>query len=441
MKSTVSENLVAHIWQSNRVTRFVADSGENVQVIHPGRFSHGVGGDFQDAVLLINGQKVHGSIEIHVTNKQWYSHRHHHDSRYNSTVLHVVYRRDSPAPTTLQNGRAIPTISLSPATRQYLDILNEQPNARLQGSPPCPHITRLSAEHLTELLTAAGKQFFVDKAGSFLSALTRKKPDQVLFEGLARALGYSQNSEAFLSLANKMTLDSILQLQPPKEKRQQALILGAAGLLPCQRARSKQKPVANSEAEELEEHWRTLGLPNVMSETDWCFFRVRPDNFPTRRLIALSCLISKYHKHGLLQGILKLITEPTEEIAYRRLIDRLTTPAQGYWANHYDFGAACPRSAALIGHDKAMWMAVNIVLPFASAWSRISQDPKLEYKAVKTYHRLPKPADNELTHYMRQQLLIAPCARLTACSQQGLLHIFKNYCRFRDCAACPISAN
>ncbi|MBM3148930.1 MAG: DUF2851 family protein, partial [Chloroflexi bacterium] len=345
MKSAISENLVAHLWQRSRVAQFVADSGKNVQVIHPGRLSHDIGGDFQDAVLLIDGQRIHGNIEVHVTNKQWYNHKHHCDSRYNNVVLHVVYWQDNPVPTRLQNGIVIPTISLSLSAGQCMDIPVERPESRLQVSPPCPHIARQSTEQLIGLLTAAGKQRFAGKVDFFLRALKRGRPCQVLFEGLARALGYSQNSEAFRRLTNKLTLDAIGQLQPLKEKRQQALILGTAGLLPSQRAKLKQKPLINVEIEELEQNWRTLGLANIMSETDWCFFRVRPDNFPTRRLIALSCLISKYHNPGLFQGILKLITEPPEEVAWRWLVDCLTIPAQGYWASHFDFNVIRSRSA------------------------------------------------------------------------------------------------
>lgn len=432
---------MANMWQSGRLTQFVADSGETIRVIHPGRFTHGAGGDFQDAVLLIKGQKAHGDIEVHVKSSQWYSHRHHRDSRYNSTVLHVAYWQDSPGHTMLQNGKSIPTVSLSPFAGQYRDIISEVPKTHSQAPPPCPCVTRQSTEQLVGLLTAAGKQRFAGKAYSFLKALKRKRPGQVLFEGLARALGYSQNSEAFQRLANMLTLDSIEQLQPPKEIMQQALILGTAGLLPSQRAKAKQKPLADAGAKELEQIWQAMNLVNTLSETDWCFFRVRPDNFPTRRLIALSYLLSKYHKSGLLQGSLKLVAEAAKESSHHLLIDGLTISSQGYWANHSDFGVSHSRGAALIGHDKSTEMAVNILLPFASAWSRISCDSKLEYKAAKIYHRFPKPADNELTRYMRQQLSIASGTRLSACHQQGLLHIFKNHCRYRDCAVCPINAS
>jgi hypothetical protein len=279
------------------------------------------------------------------------------------------------------------------------------------------------------------------KADSLLKALQKQEPGQVLFEGLARALGYSQNSQHFEKIANRLTLRSIEAFKPEKENIKQALILGAAGLLPSQRAKAKQESIIDAEIEELEQNWRTLNLAGIMNETDWCFFRVRPDNSPTRRLVALTYLISKYHKPGLLQGVLKLVAKAAEEASYLLLIDGLTVSAQGYWANHSDFGVAHPRGAALIGHDRASEMAINVVLPFASAWSRISRDPKLEYKAAEIYRRFPKPSDNELTRYMRQQLQITSGTRLSACHQQGLLHIFKNYCRYRDCAVCPINAS
>jgi hypothetical protein len=440
METPISENLIANIWQSGRLAQFVADSGETIQVIHPGRFTHGTGSDFQDAVLLIRDQKAHGGIEIHVKSSQWYSHKHHLNPRYNSTVLHVVYTQDKATPTMLQNGKSIPTVSLSTLAGQHLDVLSEGTKAKSQA-PPCSCITGQSTEQLTALLTAAGKQRFADKAYSFLKALKSKGAGQVLFEGLARALGYSQNSEAFQRLANMLTLHSIEHLQLSGEATRQAFILGSAGLLPSQRAKEKQESVTYTEIEELEQNWRTLSPVNIMSETDWCFFRVRPDNSPTRRLVALAYLINKYHKLGLLQGLLRLVAKAEEEVPHRLLIDGLTLSAQGYWAKHYDFGVADPRGPALIGYDRASEIAINVLLPFAVAWSRITADAKLERKAAEIYLHFPKPSDNELTRYMRQQLLLTPDTRLSACHQQGLLHIFKNCCRYRACAICPINAN
>jgi hypothetical protein len=175
-----------------------------------------------------------------------------------------------------------------------------------------------------------------------------------------------------------------------------------------------------------------------MNEADWCFFRVRPDNFPTRRLIALSYLISRYHKSGLLRGILRLVKKAPGGTEYRRLESGLVVAGHGYWQNHFDFGIVTSRASALIGYEKASAIVINTILPFAAAWGELDSDLKLKKKAGEIYRRYPGAGDNELIRYMKQQLGLRPDIRLSACQQQGLIHIFHAYCRRRDCTQCPV---
>jgi hypothetical protein len=176
-----------------------------------------------------------------------------------------------------------------------------------------------------------------------------------------------------------------------------------------------------------------------MKAADWCFFRVRPDNFPTRRLVALSCLISRYHKSGLLRGILRLIKKAPAGTERRWLEDGLAVAGRGYWENHFDFGVTTGRASALLGYEKASAIVINTILPFAAAWAELDSDPKLKNKAGEIYGRYPGTGDNELTRYMKQQLRLRPDIRLSACQQQGLIHIFNAYCRRRNCTQCPVA--
>ena len=137
--------------------------------------------------------------------------------------------------------------------------------------------------------------------------------------------------------------------KPTVDLAMQALLLGHAGLLPSQRHRS----VKDREAVKLQKIWQSTGITETMKETDWCFFRVRPDNFPARRLVALSCLISRYHKSGLLRGVLRLVRKAPAGAEHRWLESGLALAGQGYWENHFDFGVFSGRASALIGYEKA----------------------------------------------------------------------------------------
>jgi hypothetical protein len=441
VKSEITENLVVNIWQHQIVTNLFTDTGEPVRIIFPGRTCTGGGCDLQDAVFTIGDKVVMGNIEVHVKSSQWYSHGHHRDGKYNDVALHVVMWHDFPLGTVLQNGKVIPTISLSPFLVYPLNKLRRKINLCSGHLPTCPAITRLSTRKpLTELLNAAGKERFATKTALMRKDLMKQDADQVLFRNISRALGYDKNTVPFETLADRLTFRALKEVRDKRNARQ-ALILGIAGLLPSQRLRIKHKLVEDSEIDELETMWQSNGITATMNQSDWCFFRVRPNNFPTRRLVALSYLVNRYCQAGLLRGILNLIREAHIGKLYSCIEDGLIVFGQGYWEIHSDFGIAMARNTALLGRSKAAEMTINMLLPFVCAWGELAAEPELKVKATNIYFSYPKLEDNQLIRFMRQQLLLNLDTKLSALQQQGLIHIFKTYCRYRNCLECPVSVS
>ena len=441
MKTEVSEKLIADIWQRQVITDLVTDAGQQLQIIYPGRASNCSGCDFLDAVFSIDGKVIKGDIEIHVKSSQWYSHGHNQDPKYNRIVLHIAMWHDSRSPTLLQNGKTIPTVCLSSFLGNSVDKFHRA-DLRRHPLPSCPQAREyLNTACLNRLLATAGEKRFAAKKTSFQIALNEDEAGQVLFRGIARALGYANNTEPCEELADRIPLSLLEKLEPEPDAVRQAWILGTAGLLPSQRLNTTYKPFEDEEVEKLETIWESTGAVATMKKTNWCFFRVRPDNFPTRRLIALSHILARYGKSGLLQGMLELVEKAPPQAGHRWLEDGLTIAGQGYWANHFDFGVVKKRSSALLGREKAAEIAINVILPFVCAWGKIVAEPKLKKKAAQIYHHYPKLGDNELTRYMKQQLLLKSQVGLSARQQQGLIHIFNTYCRCRSCASCPVALN
>lgn len=437
MNTEVTERLIARIWQHKLVTELVADNGEQLHLIHPGRSSNASGCDFQDAVFAINGKRATGNVEVHVKSSQWQSHGHHRDPKYNNIALHIVWWHDSQAPTRLQNGKAVPTICLGSFLSSTLNDLNNRINLSGNSLTSCPAVRHSNADSLNKLLAAAGEERFAGKIASFRNAINKEDAGQVLYRSITRALGYAKNAGPCEKLANKLPINILEGIKSQADSTRQALILGVAGLLPSQRHKS----VEDREATKLEMIWQSTHIAETMKESDWCFFRVRPDNFPTRRLAALSYLISRHGKSGFRQGILKLVKKTPSGAEHLRLENSMAIAGQGYWRNHFDFGIAQKRSSALIGRERASAIAINAILPFACAWGELSSDLKLKKRAAEIYRRYPKTGDNELTRYMKQQLRLKPETRLSACQQQGLIHIFKTCCRCRNCLECPVALN
>jgi hypothetical protein len=207
MKTEVTEKLITRIWQHRLIVELVTDMGQQLKVIHPGRRGSSSGCDFQDAIFAINGKTMAGNIELHVKSSQWYSHGHHRDPKYNNIALHIVWWHDSPYHTLRQNGKAIPTICLSSFFSGPLDELNNLANLSSYSLTLCPKASSASGtEGLNRVLTAAGEKRFATKTASFRNALKKEETGQVLFRGIARALGYAQNAEPCEELTSRLPL-------------------------------------------------------------------------------------------------------------------------------------------------------------------------------------------------------------------------------------------
>ena len=124
-------------------------------------------------------------------------------------------------------------------------------------------------------------------------------------------------------------------------------------------------------------------------------------------------------------------------MGHRWLEDGLAVLADGCWQEHHDFDSKT-RKPALVGRSKAGEILVNVILPFAFGWGRVADEPALREKAIRLYSCYPRLADNAITRHMARQLCWEYGRELTACRQQGLIHIFRTYCREGECSACPV---
>lgn len=441
MERRLTEKLIASIWQRQLVTNLVTDTGERLQVVYPGRTGNMGGCDFRDAVFIVNHETIIGDIEIHVKSSQWQNHGHNRDPRYNNIALHIVWWHDSQTPTLLQNGKVIPTVSLSSFVKYPPDELSNQANRDVRPLAICNEVKYDAVDRLSKLLSEAGEEWFIAKKASFCKALGEKNAGQVLYRGIARALGYAPNAEPCEELTDRLPLDILETIEAGDNVTRQALILGTAGLLPSQQQWCRYPLNEGDEIVELERRWRSFDITETMEKSDWCFFRVRPHNFPTRRLIALSYLIARYDKTGLLSGIVKLLAGVPPGAAHRWLENGLIIAGQGYWRNHFDFGIVTNKSLALIGCEKASEIVINAILPFACAWGEVSGELGLMRRSMEVYRSYTGLRDNELTRHMKQQLQLRQEVHLSARQQQGLIHIFRTYCHRRNCAECLVTLN
>jgi len=450
-ESFIGEKFVSHIWDGGHFAKDAlrAKDGRKIEVISRGQWNYDSGADFRNAEIKVGDQVQKGDVEIHVRYSHWRVHHHDVNPRYNSTILHVVMWDDGiKLLTRKQNGELIPTLILC----DYLDSSIGKLWKTIEGGEEEPSPCRTKAETMTlqsigKVLDRAGMDRFARKTKVFGDRLQEIGEDQLLYEGIMEALGYSKNKKPFLELARKVPLENLMG-QPPKKI--QAILFGVAGLLPSQ---SYGQVTSDEETEEYVSKIEALWKPSSsqfksqrMSEEQWEFFRTRPENFPTRRISGISYIISNSKNGNGSESLLSMFLPSFEEgdKVSRSLRKILMPRASGYWTNHYTFGGRDHREKTfLIGHSRAADIVINVILPVVSAYARRLRNEELQQAVTAVYTKHARLQDNKITRYLAGQIFSnrEECSSVvnSAMRQQGLIHIYRSFCTAGDCRNCPLT--
>ncbi len=400
----IPEHLAARLWHQRewRLAHRTLD-GSRLRVLYPGRPNGGPGPDFKDALVQREGlPPVLGDVEVHLQTAGWSQHGHHQDARYNNVVLHVVVRPDAGATTYRQDGQAVPITELAAAAQPYQD--SHKIDSMVSPLPRLQQWRALSREQLGRILDQAGKERFLNKSYSFFQDMEREDAEEVVYQGILEALGYSRNRDPMRELARRLPWRAVQDIAwgAPQHQRRLALrclLLTVAGL-------PGRMPEDKERGEFYSEGVRPIS-ETPMDPRAWCFAGVRPSNQPHRRLAGAAALLAGYLDTGLLAGLLPL----AQQKSVAALRNALTVADGG---------------VTLIGRDRALDVAVNVVLPALYACGSLVADQALVESCLCLYRQAPRLADNEITREMAELLGVAGTTRgAGAMRQQGLLHLYQ----------------
>ena len=448
----MDEAFVQKLWHEQRFfdTNMASIDGRTIRVLKPGVWNHNEGPDFMHAEIEIDGKLHVGDVEIHLQSSEWYAHRHHLNSRYNRVILHAVYfDNEINLRARLQNNKRVPTLELLKwVAVDTGDLYDDTQDAattdglcRVTGKP-------LNIEVLKGVFESLGRERFLEKTESMRLLRTRLDFEQLLYEGIMEALGYTRNSKALRELAQHVPF---ADLDQKSELEIQAILFGVAGLLPSQREEPLQSEVTEDPSiTALEALWREseyAELPPRMTEARWSFTG-RPFNAPTRRIAAISQLIHRA------EGSLMMYFLPTCEKAAaadtrqllrtieKELTDLLMIEPVGYWKKHTNFGTGGTQNTGLIGKARAIDIIVNKILPIAYVWAIEADSQKLQEGILRLYSVGSKSTGNQIIRKIDEQIftetqqmrLLKPTAKI----EQGIIRLHKNYCADWLCDPCPI---
>ncbi|MFC1919514.1 DUF2851 family protein [Chloroflexota bacterium] len=437
MKKYFSESVLSELWKRGGIIGHLLSTveGHALRVLLPGIAGDGRGPDYLGAtVAWEDGRVVRGDVELHLESRGWQEHGHDRDPGYNKVILHVVFHHNSTVPTAIERGDCVPILALE-------NRLGDNAVSHVKDlavipvrHPPCWESALTAEENgIYHRLSKWGENRFRTKALNFSRGFSAERPEQVLYHGILGALGYARNKVPACELARRLPLSAWDDFSGLMES--QAVVLGTAGLLPSQRCCDLEN---HPWVEGLEIAWRHQSRGNAMCPGQWDFFRVRPANFPSRRLSALVLLVDRF-RDGLLAGILGLVKYAANNLQAGVLEKGLMVAAEGYWERHWDFGIT-GSPAALVGRSRAMEVAINVLLPFAFAWGEGQPDTSLCEAALELYRNYPALQDNRITRHMKEKLWGKRRPyRLSAAQQQGLLYLHESFCLKERCEICPLA--
>jgi hypothetical protein len=423
------EKLLQAIWQHQRLRRDAMRTGDgrSVRVLHPGFISAEGGPDFRGAVVQVgDAAPVTGDVEIDLQPGGWHAHGHDQNPRFKNVILHVVW--ESPRPN--------PTVPAVMALRDVLDAplsalaLALEPESglpeRLRGKCSAP-LRELTAAQLAELLHAAAKVRFQNKADAILARARNAGWEQALWEHLFRALGYKHNIWPMQNLAEMKNRwwngnNSAFELQ--------ARLLGVSGLLPEDLTRA-QKSSDTFLRHAWDVWWRereALG-DCVLPRSTWKFHGLRPANHPQRRLALAAHWLATENLVSQLEDW--CVTALPEKELLPSLHRIFQAPRDEFWSWHWTFKSArLASSQPLLGAARVTDLAVNVVLPWLWSRAREGGNEAIQREMERRFLTWPAAEDNSVLKLARQRLLgVAKSRSLSgAAAQQGLLQIVRDFC-------------
>lgn len=425
---------------------------EAITILNVGKLNTDGGPDYSGAHVRIASPDApggvidwSGDVEVHRTSSEWLLHRHHEDANYNKVVLHVVLIEDRHTGTLRRSdGTLLPEVVLYPRLKSSLRSLLHRFYTQKQKDFYCQsHWAAVPANVKEGWIAELGLQRLRMKAEMWAEEISGQSGDELVYQTVMRALGYAKNADAMTDLARRIPL-AVLRSQA-SERDVEAVLFGVSGLLPELADMLQSDRHSVEYVVDLRDRFaRFQQTSNVrpMSSVAWQYFRLRPANFPTRRIAQAAALLSPSTQEssgGLLSsGTTESLKEALESDNPRKTLRLLVQDANPstFWTEHVRFEQHTAAGSARIGIGRADRILMDAILPVLLYEAEYRSDLRLTERVASVLSELPAASD-EITRKFEAYGFKARGALGT----QGIHQLYREWCTAGRCLSCAIGCN
>jgi hypothetical protein len=484
-KNKISEKLLYEIWrESNFIKNIHTAANQEIEILDAGDSNKDLAGpDFLNARITIDHIKYKGDIEIDTWHSDWKSHGHYLHKKYNKVILHLVLSNERFKPYVYtQDGRKVHSICLFDLLNDdyksaVRDAINSERNNRGYAMPCAEYNDGVAQKDKLKFILELGVERFNHKEKRILERLKEmiylkqmniREPivrydfgeefrnkkfstddfndtviwQQILYEMIFEALGYSKNKEMMGNLAKAVNLDYLYELERTNNFKTviESALFNVSGIIDKNYSSSDEKTVEYLRT--LTETWSSIkgnydGA--YFNNTKWHFFKLRPQNFPTIRIAGGSRILNRLMKDNLFEKIMLTFSNgdrPKKIVTMLR--DLLIVKADGYWRSHYVIEKdANVEMKYFVGLSRADEIIVNVILPILAVYFELFMNKDASRRVKNLYLNFHQKSSNQVVNQVSETLHLND-PNMKSVYTQGMIELFRNYCVKEKCLHCNI---
>jgi hypothetical protein len=480
----IFEKFLYEIWETQDFAKeLTTKDGQPIEIIYPGTENKDSGGpDFKNARIKIGNITYSGDVEIDNDYNDWKSHGHNINKKYNSLILHAVLNNNSPKGYVMtSDGRKVQSVSLVSFLKN--DLIKNVQKAIL--SERTTRINKMRCVEANRQMTDNDKLNFIYELGVmrfkkkrdkfyerlkeiiFIQDMKLKEPvvkyelnerfynreftqkdfcqkiiwQQLVYESIFEALGYSNNKEIMKILAMAVSIKFLSSLNKHDYvSTVESVLFNVGGLMPD--INNLPDEEVSAYVKNMYEHWNEIKNKydgRMFNSTQWHFFRIRPQNFPTIRIAGGARIINKLINSNLIDKMMEAVEQIGDLTKLTQLLrSLLIVKAEGFWSRHYIFTQS-KRDLInyFIGAERSDEILVNIILPVLSLYFEIFDKKELSQKIINLYLNFYQKTENNLVNEVSDTLSLKDAWKRSVL-YQGMIELFREYCTKERCLECLI---